>query len=40
MKGQQAPTTGRASVIRQASRSVPVHTAWKIVKFRSGAKIQ
>jgi hypothetical protein len=39
-KGQQAPTTGRASVMRHASRSAPLQTALNTVKLSSGTKIQ
>ena len=36
MNGQQAPTTGRSAVARQASRSLPDQVALKMVKSRTG----
>ena len=37
---QQAPTSGRCGVARQASRSFPDQTASKIMNFNSGGTIQ
>src|SRR5215472_2668582 len=35
-KAQHAPTSGRASLVRQASRSLPLHTASTSRNFTSG----
>jgi hypothetical protein len=38
--GQHAPTSGRCAVGRQASRSVPLHTAWVNMNSMNGGTIQ